>query len=62
MTNSEELLAEIIAFVRRKHWSKTYFGRRAVNDWKLVDRLESGGTVTLEKAAQIMTFIKEKSE
>lgn len=55
----DDLLAEIRAFLARKDVSMcdSTFGRRAVNDGKLLDRLDAGGSVTLETAEKIRAFI-----
>lgn len=57
MSETAKLLAEITAFLRRHRMAESTFGRKAVNDGKLLARLRSKGSVTLEKAAQIRRFI-----
>ncbi|BBF93352.1 hypothetical protein [Blastochloris tepida] len=57
MSETQKLLREIEEFVRVSPMSETTFGRKAVNDGKLVPRLRAGGSVTLEKAADIRRFI-----
>ena len=43
---NEQLLAEIAAFCQRIGMAESTFGRRVVNDGKLVSRLRFGGRVT----------------
>ncbi|MFG1410317.1 hypothetical protein V5G24_04310 [Xanthobacter sp. VTT E-85241] len=57
MSESEKLLREIEACVRSAAMAETTFGRKAVNDGKLVARLRSGGSVTLDKAVHIRRFM-----
>ena len=58
MSETSKLLAEITKHLREAGIAETTFGRRAVNDGKLLSRLRAGGTVSLEKAAQIRRFIQ----
>jgi hypothetical protein len=44
--NSDELLRQIADYCRRTGVAETTFGRRAVNDGKLVSRLRFGGRIT----------------
>lgn len=55
-----ELLAEIDAFLAESGMAKTTFGQRAVKNWKLHQRLCSGGSVTLPMKAKIRAFIAEQ--
>jgi hypothetical protein len=57
MVETSKLVQEIEAFLARAGMAETTFGRKAVNDGKLVPRLRAGGSVTLEKAAQIRRFV-----
>ena len=57
MSETEKLLREIEAFLKSAKISATTFGRKTVNDGKLVPRLRSGGSVTLDKAAHIRRCI-----
>lgn len=61
-TTEAELLPEIDAFLAVSGMSASYFGLKAVNDGKLVDRLRAGGDVTTVKAKKIRAFIAEHSE
>jgi len=51
------LLAEIADYCRRVGMAESTFGRRAVNDGKLVGRLRFGRRVTLETAERVRSFI-----
>ena len=57
MSETQKLLSEIDGCLRSAGMADSTFGRKAVNDGKLLERLRSGGSVTLEKAAQIRRFI-----
>lgn len=56
-TDSRDLLGEIEAFLKTRPMAPSTFGRRAVNDGKLVGRLRGGGRVTIEKASQVRDFM-----
>jgi len=60
MTDAEVLLAQIDEACRRLRIAQTTFGRHAVNDGKLVSRLQSGGRVTLETVNRVHRFIAER--
>lgn len=62
MNETAILLREIEALIDARPMAETTFGRKAVNDTKLIRRLRSGGTVTIEKAACIRAFIRERYE
>jgi hypothetical protein len=53
----ETLLSEIIDYCREAGMAETTFGRRAVNDGKLVKRLRQGGGITMDTAARVRQFI-----
>ncbi|MFO0990093.1 MAG: hypothetical protein U1F37_22525 [Alphaproteobacteria bacterium] len=55
--NAEELLREISDYCRATRIAESTFGRRAVNDGKLVSRLRFGGRITIETANRIRDFI-----
>ncbi len=55
--NAEELLREISDYCRAARVAESTFGRRAVNDGKLVSRLRFGGRITIETANRIRDFI-----
>lgn len=61
MSETQKLLLEIEAYLRNAHMAETTFGRKAVNDGKLITRLRGGGSVTLEKASDIRRFISQGS-
>ena len=56
---AEQLLSEISDFCRRVGMAESTFGRRAVNDGKLVSRLRIGGRVTIETVERVRTFMSE---
>jgi hypothetical protein len=62
MLSSQQLLALINKFIARSGMSRSYFGYCAVNDSKLVARLEKGGSVTLDTCAAIVQFMESRDE
>src|SRR5256885_15867116 len=56
---AEQLLIEIADYCRRVGMAESTFGRRAVNDGKLVGRLRIGGRVTMETVERVRTFMSE---
>ena len=59
-TGNDELLAQIAAFCQRVGMAESTFGRRVVNDGKLVARLRFGGRVTTQTVDRINAFIARK--
>lgn len=62
MTATEELLEEIEAFSREAGIAPSTIGRKSVNDGKLAERLKRGGSVTLETAERIRTWMRSHTE
>jgi hypothetical protein len=56
---AEQLLDEIADYCRRVGMAESTFGRRAVNDGKLVSRLRIGGRVTMETVGRVRGFMSE---
>jgi len=56
---AEQLLGEIADYCRRVGMAESTFGRRAVNDGKLVSRLRIGGRVTMETVERVRNFMTE---
>ena len=57
MTERERLLQEIDGFLATAGMAESTFGRKAVNDGKLVARLRAGSTVTLDTASKVRACI-----
>src|SRR6188768_2013029 len=55
--NAQELLQEIVEYCRRTGLAESTFGRRAVNDGKLANRLRNGGRITTETLDRIRAFM-----
>jgi SAM-dependent methyltransferase len=55
--NADELLSEISNYCRKVGMAESTFGRRAVNDGKLVSRLRIGGRITTDTAERVRSFI-----
>ncbi len=60
MSEAEVLLAQIEEACRRLNIAQTTFGRQAVNDGKLVSRLQQGGRVTIQTVNRVHRFIAEQ--
>jgi ribosomal protein L5 len=58
MYDTDQLLAEIESFLVRTGMAATTFGQKSIKNWKLVDRLRDGGSVTLRQAVRIREFIR----
>src|SRR5882672_11653518 len=56
---AEQLLNEIADYCRRVGMAESTFGRRAVNDGKLVSRLKIGGRVTMETVERVRSFMAD---
>lgn len=55
--NTEQLLEEISSFCRRAGMAESTFGRRVVNDGKLVQRLRHGGRITTDTLDRIRSYL-----
>src|SRR3954471_7280664 len=55
--NAQELLQEIAEYCRRTGLAESTFGRRAVNDGKLANRLRNGGRITTETLDRIRALM-----
>src|SRR5258705_2395296 len=54
---NDEILSLITEFCRRSDMAESTFGRRAVNDGKLVHRLREGKRITSDRLARIQPYI-----
>src|SRR3974377_1275942 len=59
---NDQILQEISEFCRRRGLAESTFGRRAVNDGKLANRLRNGGRITTDTPARIRTFIARNAD
>jgi hypothetical protein len=57
--NTEQLLEEISSFCRRAGMAESTFGRRVVNDGKLVQRLRHGGRITTDTLDRIRNYLSD---
>src|SRR5215475_12714155 len=55
--NAQQLLQEISDYCRQTGLAESTFGRRAVNDGKLANRLRNGGRITTETLDRIRAFM-----
>src|SRR5215472_11262602 len=56
--NAQELLQEISDYCRQTGLAESTFGRRAVNDGKLTNRLRNGGRITTDTLDRIRSFMQ----
>lgn len=61
MSTNQQLLAEIQSFLKRTGMAETTFGQKATNNWRLVERLQAGRSVTTAAADRIRAFIADNS-
>jgi hypothetical protein len=54
---NEQILQEISEFCRQRGLAESTFGRRAVNDGKLANRLRNGGRITTDTLERIRAFM-----
>jgi hypothetical protein len=54
---NDQILSLITEFCRQANMAETTFGRRAVNDGKLVHRLREGKRITIDTLDRIQAFI-----
>jgi SAM-dependent methyltransferase len=57
--NAQELLQEISDYCRQTGLAESTFGRRAVNDGKLANRLRNGGRITTDTLDRIRAFMAD---
>jgi hypothetical protein len=57
MDTTQILLEDIERFLVAAGMEPTTFGQKAVRDWKLVERLRGGGSVTLRNADRLRAFM-----
>jgi hypothetical protein len=60
--NAQELLQEISDYCRQTGLAESTFGRRAVNDGKLTNRLRNGGRITTDTLDRIRAFIENNRD
>jgi len=58
---NDALIAEISDFCRREGMAESTFGRRAVNDGKLAQRLRDGKRITIDTLDRIRAYIGQTS-
>ena len=56
---SVDLLSRVTSYCRDARMAETTFGRRSVNDGKLVSRLRNGRTVSMRTAGRVEAFIAD---
>ena len=59
---NEQILQEISDFCRQRGLAESTFGRRAVNDGKLANRLRNGGRITTDTLERIRTFMATNAD
>jgi hypothetical protein len=58
MTETQKLLQEIKTFCKERPLSHSTFGVYAVNNSRLVERLETGGSINLRQVERIRAYIQ----
>ena len=59
---NDQILQEISEFCRRRGLAESTFGRRAVNDGKLANRLRNGGRITTDTLERIRSFMAHNAQ
>jgi len=59
---NEQILQEISEFCRQRGLAESTFGRRAVNDGKLANRLRNGGRITTDTLERIRSFMATNAD
>ena len=59
---NEQILQEISEFCRARGLAESTFGRRAVNDGKLANRLRNGGRITTDTLERIRAFMAHNAD
>jgi hypothetical protein len=59
---NDQILQEISEFCRRRGLAESTFGRRAVNDGKLANRLRNGGRITTDTLERIRSFMAHSAQ
>ena len=59
---NEQILQEISEFCRQRGLAESTFGRRAVNDGKLANRLRNGGRITTDTLDRIRAFMARNAD
>ncbi len=62
MSITEQLLAEIEAFLVQQRISATRFGKLACNDPHAVRWLRDGGSITTRRYEQLRAFMRSRQE
>lgn len=52
------LLEEIEIFLAETGMSPTYFGEKAMRNWRLVKRLRDGGDITIRNGEKVQAFMR----
>src|SRR3974390_521196 len=59
---NDQILQEISEFSPRRGLAESTFGRRAVNDGKLANRLRNGGRITTDTLERIRSFMAHNAQ
>jgi len=59
---NDQILQEISDFCRQRGLAESTFGRRAVNDGKLANRLRNGGRITTDTLERIRSFMARNAD
>lgn len=56
------LLEEILEFIKETKMGPAYFGKKAVNNSELVERLRRGRSIQIDTAEKVRAFIKARRD
>lgn len=59
MSETQQLILEIDAFLLRTGMAASTFGQRAIRNWKIVPHLKSGGSTSLKTAERLRTYMEQ---
>lgn len=59
MDETQQLIAEIDAFLARSGMAATTFGQRAVRNWQIVKQIKSGSNIGMKTAARLRGFMAD---
>jgi len=62
MDETQQLIAEIDAFLAQSGMAATTFGQKAVRNWRIVEQIRSGCNIGMKTAGRIRGFISENQK
>lgn len=62
MSEAQDLIKDIDAFLAETGMAATTFGQKAVKNWKIVSHLKQGGNTGLRTAERLRQFMRDYSK